>query len=43
VRAEVLKEASILSTRITEMLRLHERHAPTPGIEKTTGRGAPLP
>jgi len=43
VRAEVLKEVSILSTLMTEMLRLHEGHAPTPGIEETTGRGAPLP
>ena len=43
VRAEVLNEASILSTLMTKMLRLHEGHAPTPGIEKTTRRGAPLP
>jgi len=43
VRAEVLKEASILSTLMTEMLRLHQGLAPTPGIEETTGRGAPLP
>jgi len=32
VRAEVLKEAAILFTRMTEMLRLHKGHAPTPGI-----------
>jgi len=43
VRAEVSKKACILSDLMTEMLTLHEGHAPTHGIEETTGRGAPLP